>query len=456
MRASGGFTVANHELGSVLFAFLLLMLGANLLGRLFTRFHQPKVVGEILAGVLLGPSLLGRLAPGVAAGIFGASASDARAVTLNFVYNLGLLLLMFVSGAGVRHVLSRQNRKPTAWILGVGTPLPFIAAALVATRLPLGDFMGPAQSRTAVALVFAAAAAVTSIPVIAKIFSDLGILHTRFAGLLLGLAVLEDILLWGVLSVATVIAGATLASGGHLTATIAGHIAVNALYIGVAMTIAPKVLRKLSSARWNTLAQHSPIAWMLGVMLGYVAIASALDVTLVFAAFLAGFGIIGGLKGTEQLRFANPLGAITSVASVSFIPVYFALVGYRLDFTKSFSPLMLAGFLVGSSALVLACRSLGARLAGFRGLDTVNIAVTANARGGPGIVMAGVAFDAGIISASFFTTLVLTAVLTSQAAGIWLGHVLRKGRPLLADDESSHYLHVPDDHELLELKGRPA
>jgi K+:H+ antiporter len=446
--------MSNQELGSVVLAFLLLMLGANLLGRLFTRLHQPKVVGEILAGVLLGPSLLGRLAPGFAASIFGASASDVRAVVLSFVYNLGLLLLMFVSGAGVRHVLSRQNRKPTAWILGIGTPLPFIVAAIVASRIPAGSLMGPAQSRTALALVFAAAAAVTSIPVIAKIFSDLGILHTRFAGLLLGLAVLEDILLWGVLSVATVIAGAALATGGHLTATIVRHIAVNGAYIVLAMTVAPRALRWLSAARWNGLAQHSPVAWMLAVMLGYVALASALEVTLVFAAFLAGFGIVGGMKGTEQLRFANPLGSINQVASASFIPVYFAIVGYRLDFTKSFSPATLAGFLIGSSALVLLCRSLGARLAGFRGLDTVNIAVTANARGGPGIVMAGVAFDAGIISASFFTTLVLTAVLTSQAAGIWLGHILRTGRPLLSGDDLSR--HIQTTEELLEAKGQPA
>lgn len=447
--------MSNHELGAVVLAFLLLMLGANLLGRLFARLRQPKVVGEILAGVLLGPSLLGHFAPGFTENIFGGD-GDPQAVALSFVYNLGLLLLMFVSGAGVRHVLSRQNRKPTVWILGIGTPLPFLVAAVVAMKMPLGDFMGPANSRTAVALVFAAAAAVTSIPVIAKIFSDLGILHTRFAGLLLGLAVLEDIALWGVLSVATVIAGATLASGGDVTATIASHIAINVAYIVVAMTLAPRALRWLASRRWNTLAQHSPVAWMLAVMLGYVALASALDVTLVFAAFLAGFGIVGGMKGTEQLRYAAPLGSINEVASVSFIPVYFAIVGYRLDFTKSFSPLMLAGFLLGSSVLVLACRSLGARAAGFRRLDALNIAVTANARGGPGIVMAGVAFDAGIISAPFFTTLVLTAVITSQAAGVWLGSVLRRGRPLLAGDDADRFIqHVPDD-ALLEAKGQPA
>jgi hypothetical protein len=78
---------------------------------------------------------------------------------------------------------------------------------------------------------------------------------------------------------------------------------------------------------------------------------------------------------------------------------------------------------------------LGAKLAGMNRLDTINLAITQNARGGPGIVMASVAYGAGIINAPFFTTLVLTAVLTSQACGFWLQHVLRKGWPLLSGDD---------------------
>jgi Kef-type K+ transport system membrane component KefB len=78
---------------------------------------------------------------------------------------------------------------------------------------------------------------------------------------------------------------------------------------------------------------------------------------------------------------------------------------------------------------------MGARLAGFRGLDLLNLSVATNARGGPGIVLASVAYDAGIINAAFYTTLVLMAVLTSQAAGAWLEYVLRKGWPLLSGSD---------------------
>jgi Kef-type K+ transport system membrane component KefB len=354
-------------------------------------------------------------------------------VVLGFLYHLGLLLLMFVSGASVRHVLGKENRAPTAWLLGLGTPLPFFLALFVAPLLPLAAFTGPAGAESSVILVFAVAAAVTSIPVITKIFHDLGILHTRFASLMLGAAVLEDIALWGVLSVATAIGSATLAAiDGRLYETIAVHVGANLAFVAVAMLLAPAVLRRLARARWNPLAAETPMAWVMLAMLGYVAVAAALDVTLVFAAFLAGFGVVGGFTGSERVRFRAPLEAIEQVSTSVFVPVYFAVVGSRLDFTRSFDPVMLIGFLFGTSLVVMVSIGLAARLAGFRGLDLVNLALTCNARGGPGIVLASVAFDAGLINSAFFTTLVLTAVLTSQACGFWLDFVLRRGWPLLS------------------------
>ena len=92
---------------------------------------------------------------------------------------------------------------------------------------------------------------------------------------------------------------------------------------------------------------------------------------------------------------------------------------------------MMLAFIAGTCVVKLFSVSLAARLAGFRGLELINLAITTNARGGPGIVLASVAFDAGIISPKFYTTLVVAAILTSQFAGAWLGHVLHKGWPLL-------------------------
>jgi Kef-type K+ transport system membrane component KefB len=123
------------------------------------------------------------------------------------------------------------------------------------------------------------------------------------------------------------------------------------------------------------------------------------------------------------------------MSAAFFVPVYFALIGYRLDLSKTLDLPMLAGFMVGTSFVAILAVGLGAKVAGMSRLDIINVAITQNARGGPGIVMASVAFDACIINAPFFTTLVLTAVLTSQACGVWLDYVLRKGWPLLSADD---------------------
>src|SRR4051812_5136638 len=157
--------MSTDSVGLLTLALMLLVACANLLGQVAVRLHQPRVVGEILAGVLLGPSLFGLLAPGASAAIFGDGDTDPATIVLGFLYNLGLLLLMFVSGASVRNVLGKENRKPTAWIVGLGTTLPFFAALLFASLLPLDAFMGSAGSKPALVLVFAIATAVTSIPV---------------------------------------------------------------------------------------------------------------------------------------------------------------------------------------------------------------------------------------------------------------------------------------------------
>ncbi len=418
--------MSNTEFGCLIFQLLLLITTAHLLGHLFTKLRQPRVIGEILAGVALGPSLLTHVPHFISEFLMRSHATDASRVSheavITFLYNLGLLLLMFASGAETKGLFHRSDRKEIAWLGGVGTGVPFIATMLLAPLLPLTLLMGPVRQRIPVLLVVGIAVAVTSIPVISRMMHDLNILHTRFARLVLGVAVLEDIGLWAVLAVATALA----AVGSVPQTTIAVHVISTVLYFGIGMLFAPKLLKRLNRAKWNVLARTAPVGYVVAVLLAYAAVAAALDVSLVFAAFLAGFGMA---KDSERL--ADSLDALKKLSFAVFIPIYFAVVGYRLDLSKSFSFSMLAVFLIGACALKLISAGAGARLGGFSWRDSLNLAVATNARGGPGIVLASVAFDAGIINAAFYTTLVLVAVLTSQAAGVWLEFVLRKGWPLL-------------------------
>jgi Kef-type K+ transport system membrane component KefB len=119
------------EIGSLALALMLLIGTANLVGLLFLRARQPKIIGEIAGGILLGPMLLGKLFPAMGEW-FGAAGSGTADVLL-FLYNLGLLLLMFISGSAAHRILAAENRRATAWLLICGTTLPFVFAFGLAT-----------------------------------------------------------------------------------------------------------------------------------------------------------------------------------------------------------------------------------------------------------------------------------------------------------------------------------
>lgn len=413
-------SMSNSDLTSILFLLLLLAGLAQLLGYLFVRLRQPRVVGEICAGILLGPALIGRLP--FAGRLM--TITDHQGSALNFVYWLGLLLLMFLSGAETRQLFTREERKEVSWLVMVGTGTPFLLALILGPALLRPELSGPNGNRISLTIILAVGVAVTSVPVVSKIFADLKILHTRFARLVLGVAVLEDIGLWLALAVATALAGKAVLNARQM----AYHLIATVAFFGLGLTLLPRIVKRINKSRFNVLAKYSPVAYAISVLLAYCVFAGLLDVSLVFAAFLAGFAVVH----KKRKLFAEALDAIGKVSFAFFIPVYFAIVGLKLDLIRGLSLKMMAAFIVGSCVVKILSVSLASRLAGFRELDMINLAITTNARGGPGIVLASVAFDAGIISPQFYTTLVVAAVVTSQIAGAWLDYVLRKGWPLLS------------------------
>jgi Kef-type K+ transport system membrane component KefB len=326
-------------------------------------------------------------------------------------------------------LFTREERREVGWLTIVGTGLPFLLALAFGPWLIRPSLAGPNGNRASLIIILAVGVAVTSVPVVSKIFADLKILHTRFARLILGVAVLEDIVLWLALAVATAMAGKAAldprAMSYHLLSTIG--------FFLLGLTIVPRVIKRLNKARFNVLVRHSPAGYAIAVLLTYCVVAGLLDVSMVFAAFLAGFAVVH----KKRRIFADALDSVSKMSFAFFIPVYFAIVGLKLDLIRGVSLWMMAAFLAGSCIIKVLSVSLAGRFAGFRGLDLINLAITTNARGGPGIVLASVAFDAGIISSKFYTTLVVAAVLTSQIAGAWLEYVLRKGWPLLKPSEAS-------------------
>jgi Kef-type K+ transport system membrane component KefB len=154
--------VTNSDLTSILLVLLLLAALAQLFGYLFVKLRQPKVVGEIMAGIVLGPALLGRLP--AASRLMEAATHQGN--ILNFVYWLGLLLLMFLSGAETRQLFSRNERREVGWLVIVGTGIPFVLGLTLGPWLIRPALAGQNGNHISLIIILAVGVAVTSVPVV--------------------------------------------------------------------------------------------------------------------------------------------------------------------------------------------------------------------------------------------------------------------------------------------------
>ena len=414
------------DIARLLIALAVLLVAAHGVGALFARFRQPPAIGEIVGGILLGPSALGAAFPDVQHWIFPATGSSAAA--LGAVYQLGLLLLMFAAGAEMRRLLQRNAVRTVGLIASFGLILPLAAGIGLVAVLGVGNFIGTAGNKAALILVFGMAVAVTSIPVISRIMHDAGLLGTRFSRIVLSVAVIEDIVLYVILAVAIglVQASGSEAFGVPAVLNIHGvaqnsvyHTVVAALFLGVALSVGGRVYKALTGVRVNPLARRSPVAFQLLWMLALSAGALALGLVPLYGAFVAGITVAVATNG-EIVRERNVL---TGVSFGFFIPIYFAIIGIQLDLIHHFDVVFFLGFLAFACVAKAASVYLGARLSRENKFMSASLAIAMNARGGPGIVLASTAYAAGIINQTFFVSLVMLSIVTSLAAGSWLERV---------------------------------
>lgn len=397
----------DQELSRWLLSLVLVLLFSLGTGHLFSELKLPRVVGEICAGLVLGPSFLGAVAPELYAWIFAGFPDQGR--LLSVFYWLGLILLMFTAGFRITTRFEKGDRALVSMLIVGGIGLPFLFGLLAAPLFQQGEATKP----WVLPLIIGSAAAVTSIPVITRIFMDLGLMGSRFAHLVLGAAAIQDVVLWIVVSAGLGMQQSEAAGDlSGLARTLIGTVAFGCFTVFAV----PALLRLARLALFAASPEASLVGYTLLACLVLVTLASVLGVNVVFGALLAGI-VIGRLPGNrlEQVR-----RNITSISAWFFVPIYFALVGLQMDLPHNFDPGLIFGFLVASSLVKVASVVLCARLANATWRRAIDFGVTMNARGGPGIVLASLARAAHIIDEKMFVALVVASILTSLAAGIWL------------------------------------
>ena len=418
--------MTDPELSRLFLAIVTLLMAALTVGYLFDRLGLPRVVGEIMGGLALGPSMLGGLFPDIHGWLFAAAGKQGTA--LDVLYWIGLVLLLFTSGFRIQRNLSRDDRNTILVVLVAATALPFGLGFAAPVVFDLSFLIGSAGNTLAFQLVMGVAVAVTSIPVISKIFIDLGIIETRFAKIVLGCATLQDLVLWTVLAIATgLIADGMPAATSEISFIQAGKTAAITLgFLAVSLWLAPLLLKALDGTRINIISRSSPTGYTLAICFIFSALAAALGINAIFGAFVAGIAV-GALPDET---FSEVKRRIADVSLAFFVPIYFALVGLKIDLPRFLDPMFTANFIILTTMVELGAVILAARLIGKTPLTSFNLGMAMNTRGGPGIVLASVALSFGIINGVFFVTLVLAAVITSLASGAWFRLLLRRGLPL--------------------------
>ena len=415
----------NSELGRLFFAMVLLLLSAHVFGYIFHRLKLPRVIGEIFGGTLLGPTVLGYFIPDAANWIFNAFQAEGKLISM--LSWLGLVLLMFISGFEVQNSFDRKDRKIVIVTLLGSTIVPFLAGWLAPSFYDFSPYLGSKFNLSAMKIIVGIAVAITSIPVISKIFIDLGILNTAFAKIVLATATLHDVILWVALAIATGLVSTQTTSLAGIVATVL----ITIIFLAVSLFVMPKIVRVSSGLKYNFLMRSSTSGYVLFVCFLFSAAASILEVNIVFGALLAGM-VIGVMP---QDQFAKAREHIKDISLAFFVPIYFAVIGLRLDLIHHFDVLFSLQFLLFATTFAVLGTLFALRLAKEDWLSSFNLAVAMNARGGPLIVLATVSLELGIINQTFFVTLVLIALTTSLLAGSWFKYVMSKGWPLLHRDE---------------------
>lgn len=402
---------------TLLLQLIVILVAARLCGWLLRWFGQPQVVGEMAAGLVLGPVVLGFYAPTWSAQLFSRELLGG----LNALSTLGLVLFMFVVGLEIRSpggVRQQLRAAGSVGVLSVAVPAGLalaIAPVLHPAFAPAGIGLAP------FALFLAAAVSITAFPVMARILKDRGMAQTSFGQLSLAAAAVVDVFAWILLAVVVAIAGASEGSRGLAKILIGTAVLLALLFL---------VVRPLYA---RLLAAHAPegtpsLAVLAALMLGLLASAWAtewLHLHAVFGAFLFG----ACLPRDDRLLQALT-ERVEPLSIVLLMPLFFALAG--LSTTRA----AFGGSALGAMALVIAVAAvgklvggaIGARTAGLDAADSFAVGALMNARGLMELIVMKVGLDTGLIGQGMFTILLVMALVTTAMTSPLITLALRLRR----------------------------
>ncbi len=395
-----GHTQSNPLFG-ILLALAVVIVAARVVGSLFKRIHQPPVVGEVLAGILLGPSLLGRVAPSVSLFVLPPHVAPA----LNTLAQIGVILFMFLVGLELDAGVLRANSRNSVAISHASIVAPFILGSALALwlypRLSTRDV-----PFTYFALFMGVSMSVTAFPVLARILTDRRMHRTRLGVIALACAAIDDVTAWCLLAFVVSVVHAKTGSAVRIAL-------LTGAYVTAMLGVARPLLKKLAAwrDRHGSLTQTMMAVVFVSLLLSALA-TEAIGIHALFGAFL-----LGALIPHDSTIAREITAMLEQVVVVLFLPAFFAFTGMRtqIGLVSGASQWLLCGLII-----VVACAGkfggtfAAAKLTGLGNRDAAALGILMNTRGLMELIVLNVGLDLRVISPTLFAMLATTRGYSSE------------------------------------------
>ncbi len=394
----------NKLIASVFLAIAIVLIVARLFGVLAVKIGEPRVMGEVIAGLVLGPSLLGSLSPNLQATFFPSDILPA----LGVVANLGLIFYMFLVGLEVDRGQLKGKVAQAAAISNASVAVPLLLG--IAVALPLYKLIGPDKKFVAFALFMGVAMSITAFPVLARILAERRMLKRPVGALTIACAAIDDVTAWFLIALATTIA--VSGTFGDVLKTIAEA----AVYILFMVLIVRRVVARMATAFDEV--GRIPGAWFAGIIVGVLLsayVTEEINIAFIFGAFVMGMVMPRHARLSEEIT-----RRIDDFVVTLLLPVFFVYTGLRTNVGLLDRPeLWLLTLVLIAVAILgkLAGAAIAARVTGYDWKASTVIGTLMNTRGLTELIVLNIALDVGAITPTLFAMLVIMAVVTTLMAG---------------------------------------
>jgi Kef-type K+ transport system membrane component KefB/nucleotide-binding universal stress UspA family protein len=398
---------ADHTLAIFAAELILLLLFGRLLGELMNRMGQPALFGQLLAGVLLGPSVFGLLLPELHQVVF----PDNKTLKsmIDAVSQIGILLLLLLTGMETNLALVRSRKRAVVSSSLSGIAVPFACGMALAYALP-AEVIPPHENPLVTALFLGTALSISSVKIVAMTLMEIGVIRRDIGQLILATAILDDTIAWVIIAVIAGIA----AHGTVDMASVGASLALTALFLIASLTIGRRLVARLIVWVNDHMTIEVPvITAILVVMLGMALTTELIGVHTALGAFVAGI-----LIGQSPILTEHIENELRGFILAFFSPVFFAVAGLGMDLRTLMDPTLLlftGAVIVVASVGKFSGALVGGRLGGLSLRESLALATGLNARGSTEVIIATIGLAMGALSNQLYTMIVAMAVVTTMA-----------------------------------------